>query len=352
MMTDEKSQSSDPVKDRLAEALAREATRRFEVYPTRDEASIVADFHWRIAAPGDRQQGVRVGIPSVGTKGIFGKHIRRPAVGTRSIRNIAAALGLTSAVIGLAFFVVGVHPAPVPSTSHSYSTTAGHRATVTLRDHWRIDLAPATTVNVVTTGEAGTTVTVTGEALFTIAHHAMQPFAVRAGGVLTRVLGTQFVVRRYPTDSMTRVIVVDGRVSVRNRSLTQGRAPLTLSAGMLGMVTDSDDVTVTPHIAVDDYTVLTANRLVFRATPVSDVITVLGRTYDVDIHIADTALAGHRMTMTIPVPQRSIDDVLALMTTTLNARYVRHGRVVTISPGRPVRHVPRTTFTPETRYGQ
>src|SRR3546814_12912204 len=55
-----------------------------------------------------------------------------------------------------------------------------------------------------------------GEACVEIRHDAAHPFTVDAGDCEVRVLGTRFSVRR--DGDRTRVVVVDGRVEVRNGS--------------------------------------------------------------------------------------------------------------------------------------
>lgn len=196
-----------------------------------------------------------------------------------------------------------------------------------------------------------TSIAVTGEAMFTVAHHGNHPFTVRTGRVVTRVLGTRFLIRRYPDDAVTRVVVADGRVAVHAEVGTTPDAPVVLNANMMAVVSDSGGATVTPDIALDDYVDLTADRLVFHGTAVSDIVAALGRAYAVDIRLSDTTLAAHRVTMTVPVSQRSIDDVLTLLTKTLNARYVRNGSVVTITPG-GVTHRRLKPFTVETEHGR
>ena len=276
------------------------------------------------------------------------KSTRRSSWPTRTLLGLSL-LGVGAAVVA----VIRPLVSSVPSAVHTYTAVPGHRATITLADGSRAVLAPATTLRVTTDGRDGaTSVTVTGEALFTVAHHARRPFVVRTGHVVTQVLGTRFLVRRYPGDLTTRVIVADGRVAVHEDLRTSVATPFVLSASMMAVVSDSGSATVTPDIALDDYTSLQSNRLVFHATTVSDVIAAINRTYDVDIHLADTTLAAHKLTMMVPVTQWSVDDVLAVIVKALNARYVRNGRVVVISSDGVTHHRQLTHFKLEAQYGR
>ncbi len=83
--------------------------------------------------------------------------------------------------------------------------------------------------------------------------------------------------------------------------------------------------------------------VVFDATPLSEAIRDLDRMYDLDIVVADTALAATRITTSVgPEP---VDDVLASVAYAVGARYRRTGRRVVIwrqaggddrHPNRPV----------------
>lgn len=247
-----------------------------------------------------------------------------------------------------------------------YATVSGQQATVTLHDGSRVTLGPSTTLRVGQT-DAQTAVTVQGQALFHVAHHSDRPFVVRTGRSFTRVLGTTFLVRQYTADHATRVVVVDGRVSVRgvrgnngnNRIGTTTADPqAVLTANTSAEVNDSGQVIVTPNVVVDDYTGWTNGVLQFHNTPARDVITDLGRTYGVDIQLADSTLASHPLTWTVSVATQSLTDVLDGLATILDAHVVRDGTSITLKPGRTTvrkstpRHMPSHLLTLEPQYGK
>jgi transmembrane sensor len=189
-------------------------------------------------------------------------------------------------------------------------------------------------------------VTIQGEALFSVAPHSGTPFVTQTEHATVRVLGTTFLVRRYAADSATRVMVTDGRVAVGDAILT---------AGMLGVATDSGAVTVTSGIAPDDYTAWTAGQLVFQNTPVRDMLVELSRAYGVDLHVADTTLGDRRLTWRIAVTQRSLRDVMHSLSVLLDAHYTTSARVITLHPGRAASArpaLPRGTSDQEPQYGK
>jgi transmembrane sensor len=245
--------------------------------------------------------------------------------------------------------------APERSAKHVYIAPAGHRATVTLADGARALLAPATTITTQRSA-AGTVVSVQGAALFTVTHDDRAPFVVRMGSTDVRVLGTTFMVRHYTYEPLAHVAVTEGRVSVRSTDTTAATArEIVLTENMVAMVDDSGRIRRDSAAVASDYTAWTTGRLVFRDAPVREIVAEIGRTYGVDIRLADTSASARRMTWTVPVATRTLDDVLLVLTDLLGAHSTRAGRLVTIAPGRrtpvkPVRTLPSLTTEPQ--YGR
>jgi transmembrane sensor len=245
---------------------------------------------------------------------------------------------------------------PRATTPTTYTTASGQQAVVTLADGSQARLGPATTVVVSHNASTGTTVKVTGQALFTVAHHARSPFVVHAGMTITRVLGTQFLVRKYVDDRVSRVVVADGRVAFRNlRRLSKQDSGIVLSAGMAATSDDSGHTTVDPSITVDDYTAWARGRLIFRQTLAHDIVADLGRAYGVEIQIADSALNRRAFTWTVSVAQLTLEDALRVLTAALSAHAVRTGNVITIVPGPSASRKsvnPRFPLALESQYGR
>jgi transmembrane sensor len=264
-------------------------------------------------------------------------------LGTGSLfESIAAVATLIIIAIGVVVSRSGdvgrVHASPHVRT---YTTASGQRADVVLADGSRAQLGPLTTLSVTTGSVAGQiSARVDGMAFFTIAHRSHASFQVHVANTITRVLGTKFIVRRYSTDPVTRVVVIDGRVAVR---------------GMHGQTLVTRNRVLTAKIAMEEHTAWTRGQLVFRKTPARDAVTELSRVYGVDIRIADSALATQTLNWTVPVAERSLAGILETLSDLLDARAVRVGRVITLHPGRsrsdrPV--LPRSPSTAESGYGR
>jgi len=238
---------------------------------------------------------------------------------------IAAAIGL--AVIGAAVvarLMSRSHPAP--PAERVARTMAGQRATLKLPDGTSVILGVASSLRYpVTFGSGGRAVALEGEAYFQVMHDELRPFSVRAGTLVAQDLGTEFIVRAYPEDSAARVVVRDGRVSIR--AAASARAPQrVVSAGQLGRLGAGREPVVEPADTAL-YFAWTDGRLVFDRTPLRDALPQLSRWFDLEFRLENTALGTVPLTATFR--NLATPDVLDNLAASLGMRQRRQGRVVT-----------------------
>lgn len=208
-------------------------------------------------------------------------------------------------------------------TAHTsvYSTANGERATVTLPDGSIATLNVGSQLRVPSNYAIGNrTVELTGEALFSVTNHADAPFTVQAGPSVTRVLGTQFVVRHYSTDTVATVAVREGKVMVQSEVLTQDQA-ITVSASGAGKVES-----VHPEMFAFSTGVLALGPMAL-----SDAIVELNRWYDADIRLGSSALHEERISGRFSAG--SVSDLIEHLEWAFNFRVVREGRVLTLYRG-------------------
>ncbi len=118
---------------------------------------------------------------------------------------------------------------------HQYRLQAAHRRTgvgqqeqIVLQDGTLVILNTGTALDVVYSPERREIRLLAGEAAFAVTADRDRPFLVHSGGVTTRALGTQFVVRRHP-DAIT-VTVSEHAVQVVTSPIGNER-PLVLNEG-------------------------------------------------------------------------------------------------------------------------
>jgi ferric-dicitrate binding protein FerR (iron transport regulator) len=257
------------------------------------------------------------------------------ALGARSRpvrRSLVAALAAAAAVIAL----IGGGAALLRRAPEwkEYTTAAAQRAVIRLRDGTQFTLAPRSRVRYPAGyGSAHRDVYLDGQAYFRVAKDERLPFRVHTPGIVTEDLGTAFLVNAYSEQTATEVVVSEGRVALRGADTTAGSRALVLGARDLGRLDASGVATVRRDVAVERYLAWTRGVLAFDGAPLTDVVHTLERWYNVEIRLADSSLAGRRLTATFN--NEPIDLVLNRIALTLGVRVERaDGSVFLLRNGR------------------
>ncbi len=164
-------------------------------------------------------------------------------------------------------------------------------------------------------------VNLVGEAYFDIARMEEKPFEIISGEAKTVVLGTAFNVRAYPTEDKVEVTVVRGKVALVEAEKPQ--EAIVLDAGKTGNY-DKVEKNVTrveaPKVNADSWK---TKMLVYKDTPLSEVIESLERYFDVKIEAANPKLLNCRLEGSYHQPQ--LDDMLQIITATINSELNQQG---------------------------
>lgn len=244
---------------------------------------------------------------------------RRSTLRTMSWRVGLAAAAITAAIVlasrtGLLDRLqLGRHGAVAERT---ITTHPGERAQINLADGSRIMLASESTVRYpVELSGPSREVTLSGEAVFAVAHDAARPFIIRADGAVVKDVGTTFDVRAYPGDTHVRVVVVEGSVDLGGAE-PAGPAQR-LRRGELGQ----RDAHGAIEIRVVDparYVAWTDGRLLFDETPMREVAAQLARWYGTPVVIADSVLYARDFTGSFNGD--ALPNVLAVIASAVHAR--------------------------------
>jgi transmembrane sensor len=185
------------------------------------------------------------------------------------------------------------HPAvPVAPARRTYATLVGERAELRLSDGTRVRLAPASRLSVSTDyGTDRRDVYLDGEAYFDVMHDQRKPFTVFAGNASARDLGTAFAVRDYPEDGAVQVVVRSGEVALSGLGK--------LGAGDLGRLTANGRASLRHGVNVARMLGWLDGSLSFVDAPLGRVLEDIHRWYDVDVKLADPALASLPFTGTL-----------------------------------------------------
>jgi transmembrane sensor len=239
---------------------------------------------------------------------------------------IAAVVVLSAA----GFYMVQrtAEPESVPRATpmRRVATTRGQRAEIRLDDGTRVVLGVESRLEF--SADFGSTtrdVYLDGTADFQVVPDTTRPFTVHTANAVTRDVGTQFVVRAYPTEHRTEVVVTEGSVELGAADASPGREAL-LTSNQLGILDAGASAVSVRRVDPTAYTAWMHGRLAFRDTPLSAVVRELGRWYATPVRLGDPALGTMPFTASFDV--ESLPEAVATLTAVLPLRAVRRAGVV------------------------
>ncbi|MDZ4682011.1 MAG: FecR domain-containing protein [Saprospiraceae bacterium] len=159
-----------------------------------------------------------------------------------------------------------------------------------------------------------------GEAFFDVRKVNGQTFTIRSGEALTTVLGTSFNVRAYPEEGGVEVTVKTGKVELKAAEATENR--VLLSPGDAGVFEKSRKQVVKIEKRNDNSDAWKTRSMTFDDAPVSEVIQVLERYFEVDIEVSNEAILKCQFKMNMRQNPK-LDGILELMDFTMNLKAVR-----------------------------
>mgnify|MGYP000423868941 CR=1 FL=1 len=139
-----------------------------------------------------------------------------PPARLRKLYWYAAASLLILLGASLSFFMTQKKVLPAIA-AQMVSTPTGSRKTIRLPDGTVVQMNAGTSLVIPGDfGEKDRSVSLSGEAFFTVAADAAHPFIIHAGNIETTVLGTSFNIRSWPEEDTWAIGVSTGKVKVAN----------------------------------------------------------------------------------------------------------------------------------------
>lgn len=224
-------------------------------------------------------------------------------------------------------------PAVGLATERTVVTGKGERVQLTLSDGTRVLLGVDSRLRYPRRfGGGARDVRLQGVAYFEVARDPARPFSVHTPDAVTRVLGTKFSVRDYPGAEPARVAVTEGRVAVRPTRGPDGRTAETVVVvhGQAAELASPSASAMVQPADVGHELAWTRGTIDFRNAPVPVVVAEIGRWYDVEVQVPDSALAGRHLT--ISFDDEPLETLLREIAAALNARVERQGRTVVLVP--------------------
>ncbi|MEM1407795.1 MAG: FecR domain-containing protein [Bacteroidota bacterium] len=149
------------------------------------------------------------------------------------------------------------------------------------------------------------TVTLEGEAFFEVVEDPSKPFLIKTGEAITEVVGTSFTVNAGIKNKVL-VTVLTGEVLLYPNANQEHK--LSIVPGEQGQLKNGSELTKTQN---EDINFLSwkSGILVFRSTPIDQVVQDLNTYYDLSIKVGSSALKSCMLTATFE--RQSFEDVLA-----------------------------------------
>lgn len=209
---------------------------------------------------------------------------------------VAAASLLVAAIIGVQTLTPATQSVIVATQTASvdfYSTQVGGQQRIPLSDGSIITLNTASQIEVRMTPQERSVRLIAGEAFFEVAHDKARPFSVYARDDVAVAVGTAFSVRLH--DDGVEVVVSEGKISFA--PLAAKVEPIAfISAGQTATFSEKTKLieTVAPA-EVDRKLSWREGRILFAGDPLSSVVEDIARYTDIQIEIADPAIASQRV---------------------------------------------------------
>jgi len=246
-----------------------------------------------------------------------------------AVAMLVLAIGVPAVVTSAVSWRRDVQSARVASAGvRTVATMRGVREEIRLADGSLVTLAPQSELVVERSPDGARNVRLEGEAYFDVVHDERRPFTVHVRNAIVRDVGTRFAIRAYPADSLVRVVVTHGQVSVRPESTTDTTGML-LDPRMLARVNAAGAVTVETDVDTARYVAFRRGQIRFVATPLRDAVLELERWYDIQIRLADPQMGSRHITATIA--DQTLPDLLDQLRIALNVDVSRVGESFVLS---------------------
>ncbi len=171
-----------------------------------------------------------------------------------------------------------------------------------------------------------------GEAYFDVAHDRKRPFFVYTGDVVTRVLGTSFIIRNRGGNEKITVSVKTGKVTVYSRKTSYKKTVLTPNQeATYDSARDLLETQLADSPAYEEKRKLTTE-MHFEETPIPEVFAVLIDTYGIAIDFPTEVVA--KCVLTSSFYEEGLYDRIEAICTAIGATYeVVEARIVIESDG-------------------
>ena len=216
---------------------------------------------------------------------------------------------------GIAFFLIfsALLYRTVFTSTEIIQETTSHAAHIILPDGSEVWLNENSRVTYQSDFIDDRDLTLKGEGFFEVKPNPEKPFVIHAEGTQIKVLGTSFNVKAYEKERLTEVFVVAGKVdfSFVNKNIV-------LTPGSHGTFNKNDQTLKSENEELLNIMAWKDKRLIFKKTPLREVVKTLRSYFKTDIQIKNEELLKCRFTSSFNNP--TLLEVMETISLSLNLR--------------------------------
>jgi hypothetical protein len=204
---------------------------------------------------------------------------------------------------------------------------SGKRAVIQLSDGTKVWLNSGSRLNFPATFQGNTReINVEGEIYLDVSKDPQHPFYVHTNRFDVLVHGTKFNISVYPDAKKQSVVLVEGKVEI---SMESGESSVLQPDEILTYDNNNGNITkqkidVSYHISWID------GILTFNKTPISEVLTYIGRYYNVDFVNSDNARISSKTCSGKLILEDNLDDVMLSLSVLSSVKYYKENDTIYI----------------------
>lgn len=211
---------------------------------------------------------------------------------------------------------------------HTLQVPRGGEYQVILSDGTHIHLNAESAIRfpvVFVPGDKVRKVSVVGEAYFEVAHNEQVPFEVQTSHGVVRVYGTKFNVRDYADEEATTITLAEGSVGY-----TAAGKEYMLKPGMQSDYNHVSHRVILRSVDIASYTSWITGTFEFNSMTLQDIMSRLGRWYNVDYQFSDNALR-HLLFTGVAFRNAPLENILKQIEITTQIHFIIKDRKIIIS---------------------
>ncbi|WP_455593248.1 FecR family protein [Bacteroides sp.] len=163
-------------------------------------------------------------------------------------------------------------------------------------------------------------VTLLGEALFEVKKNPQKPFIVNMDGMNIKVLGTIFNVLADSDSDVIETTLLEGSVALFNNKSQTGKAIQILSPNQQALFYKTTGQVKVQHVQASSYASWVSGQFYFQRNTLQEIVTTLGRAYNVKIHLNSEVLKNKLLTGQF-TNKETLDEILSILQVSARFKY-------------------------------